>query len=122
MFTENGLSIITVKKADLLGYLKSNRAEHNGFFMKAQEGYKKQFISELENSLMEAKAGRNFRRSVSLDAPIDHTRDYDRIIKMLEMSIKDEVLITEREFQQYVQDDWAWKHDFIATASSYIGK
>ncbi len=120
MFNENGLSIITVQKKELLGFLKNNRAEHNGYFLKAQEGYKKQFIMELENSLAEAKAGRNFRRSVSLDAPIDHTRDYDRIIKMLEMSVKDEVQITEREFSQYVQDDWAWKHDFIATNSSYI--
>lgn len=120
MITENGLSIITVQKSNLLGFLKKNREEHRGLFLKAQEGYQRQFIVELERSLEDAKAGRAFRRTVELDAPIDHTRDYDRIILMLEMSTSDTVSITEREFAQYVQDDWSWKRDFIGTNMKYI--
>lgn len=121
MLMENGLSAITVKKEKLLGYLKNNREEHRGFFLKAQDGYQKLFVSELENMLSEAKAGRSFKRNVELSAPVDHTRDYDRIILMLEMSTKDEIVITETEFAQYVQDDWSWKRDFIASNSRYIG-
>jgi len=122
MFREQqGLSVITVKKEKLLGHLKKNRDEHRGFFLKAQDGYRIQFVKELEVHLEEAKAGRSFKRHVELDAPIDHTRDYDRIIQMLEMSTQDEVQITQLEFTQYVQDDWDWKRDFITTNSKYAG-
>ncbi len=119
MILENGLSIITVKKEDLLVALKKNRSEHRALFLEAQDGFRVAFIHELDKMLAEARANKSYRKIVELEEPHDHTRDYDRIIRMLEMSVKDEIQITETEFSQYVLDDWSWKHQFIETSNTY---
>jgi hypothetical protein len=122
MLDDNGLSVITVKKPDLLEHLRTNREQHRGVFLEALEGFRVQFIKELDSMLADAKAGRDYRRVVNLVEPQDHTRDYDRVIRMLEMSISDQVKISEAEFAQYVLDDWGWKGQFLATSSNYTGK
>jgi hypothetical protein len=116
---ENGLSVITVKKSELLSALKKNQEEHRALFLEAQEGYRKAVIKELDEMLAEARAGKGYRKIVNLIEPQDHTRDYLRIVRMLEMSIKDEIQISEQEFAWYVLDDWAWKSQFIATSTAY---
>lgn len=119
MLDDSGMSVITVKKAELLETIKKNREEHRNIFLEAQKGFREQFISELDKMLADARAGKDFRLHVGLAVPQDHTKDYDRIIRMLEMSIADEVKITEQEFTQYVQDEWGWKRDFIGTSNNY---
>lgn len=116
---QNGLNVIVVKKSDLLGALKKNRDVHRSIFLEAQVGYREAVIKELDSMLADARSGRAYRKVVRLEEPQDHTRDYDRIVKMLEMSIADDVPISETEFAQYVLDDWGWKDQFIGTASSY---
>jgi hypothetical protein len=70
----------------------ANRDSHRHLFLKAQEGYRKLVIEELDRMLADAKAGRPIRRSISLTEPSDHTKDYDRVIAMLEMSVDDTVI------------------------------
>jgi hypothetical protein len=118
----NGMAGVTVKKAELLDALLRNRSEHRALFLEAQNGYREDAIRELDAMLAEARSGKAIRRAVALVEPKDHTRDYDRVIKMLEMCTKDEVFIDESEFAQYVQDDWGWKNDFVGTASNYTNR
>ena len=113
---------VTVKKVELLTELRKNRGAHRGLFEEAQKGYREDVIKELDSMLAEARKGGNIRRKVSLVEPQDHSKDYDRVIRMLEMCTKDEVFINEQEFQQYVQDDWGWKQEFTAQASNYTNR
>jgi hypothetical protein len=113
---------IKVKKEELLTVLKRNRYEHRAIFLEALEGYRKQVIAELEVMLAEAKSGRQIRRAVSLVEPINQTSDYDRIIRILEMETRDEIQLQEREFAQYVMDDWAWKQQFTSMTSTYTNR
>ena len=39
---------------------------------------------------------------------------------MLEWEVGDEVMLTEYEFAQFVQDDWGWKQQFRTTGMEYI--
>lgn len=119
---DNGMAGVTVRTADLLEVLKKNREGHREIFLDAQKGYREDIIKELDQMLADARAGKSLRRSVSLVEPKDHTKDYDRIIRMLEMCTKDEVFISDSEFMQYVQDDWGWKSDFVGTVSNYTGR
>jgi hypothetical protein len=112
-------SQITVKKLELLDKLRANRASHRKVFLKAQEGYRDAVIKELDRMLKDARDNKRLRVDVCLPAPQDHTPDYDRIILMLEMSVVETIVISERQFQQYVMDDWAWKGQFIDSVSSY---
>jgi len=122
MIDEHGNSVITVKKQDLLTALKKNLETHRATFLDALEGYKASVIEELELSLKEAKAGKRYRKIIQFEEPWDHTKEYKRVIAMLEMSISEEVKISEMEFAQYVLDDWGWKEQFATVTSGYAGK
>lgn len=119
MIAENGLSIITVKKDKLLDELKKNRTVHADELQQAVAGYHKAVIDELAKMLGDAREGKEYRKVVNLAEPEDHLKDYDRVIRMLEMSVNDEIQVTETEFSQYVLDEWGWKGRFIATSSAY---
>ncbi len=116
---EFGLSAVTVKKAELLESLRKNREAHRTTFLDAQKGYREAVIKELDQMLADAREGKNIRKSVELPTPYDHTSDYDRVIKMLEMCVHDEIKITDSQFQQFVMDDWKWKQQFADVASGY---
>lgn len=113
-------SRVTVKKDELLAVMRKNRSEHRGQFLAAQKGYRAAVIKELDAMLAQAREeGGQIKRSVSLAEPHDHTKDYDRVIKMLEMCVTEEITVTESQFNQYVLDEWGWKESFIGTNSNY---
>ncbi len=122
MLNDFGDSKITVKKATLLEAIKKNRETHSGTFARAQEGYRVAAIKEIDAMLSEARTGGDIRRSVTIVQPVEHTKDYDRVIRMLEMSIADEVTVTETQFSQYVLDEWGWSREFVNSTSRYTGR
>jgi len=113
------MRIVRLKRKELLEKVKGNRANHRAVFEKALEGYRKAAIKELEKMLDEAKKGLRISREVRLVEPMDQTREYDRVIKMLEMSMDDIIELDERGFSQYVMDDWSWKANFLETTNPY---
>ncbi len=76
-------------------------------------------VAELETMLGDAKAGRRIRRAVKLPEPSDHTRDYERVILMLELAEAERITLSEVEFSQYVLDEWGWREDFLSTSAAY---
>lgn len=119
---ESGMNKIKVNRKSLLEKVKLNRTSHRTTFEEALTGYREQAIKELEASLAEAKAGKRIKRGLALVEPMDMTREYDRVIVMLEMSVEDELEITQQEVMQYVMDDWAWKHQFETVSAMYNNK
>lgn len=103
------MDTVTVKTKSLLYEVTKNRKEHRANFLKAQEGYRKQVIEELDRMLDDARTGKPIRRAIELPEPEDHTKDYDRVIAMLEMSVDTEVILGSMEFDNYVLDNWSWK-------------
>lgn len=116
------MEIVKIKKSVLLETLKENRQAHRTIFEEAQIGYRAEAIRLLDKALQDAKAGRKINTYVRLDAPIDQTKDYDRAIKMIEMSVDENIEISETDFACYILDDWNWKHSFMTTNAFYIGK
>lgn len=111
---------VTVDKDELLAVLRANRENHRVQFLKAQEGFRARAIAELDRSLADARAGNAVRLSVSLPRPEDHTEDYDREIRMLEMHLEPSVVIRAQLFDQIVMDRWGWSAAFNATNSAYL--
>jgi hypothetical protein len=114
-----GLHSLTFNKAELLERMRANRDRHRQVFEEALEGYRAQMVAELETMLGDARAGRRIRRSVQLPEPRDHTRDYDRVILMLELAETERITLSEVEFSQYVLDEWGWRADFLSTSAAY---
>ena len=113
---------VTVSVTELLGVLRQNRDKHRATFLAAQEGFRERAIAELDRSLADARAGNEVRLFVRLPEPEDHTEDYDREIRMLEMHQEPTVRIRAHLFDQIVMDRWGWSAEFAATNSAYLGK
>jgi hypothetical protein len=57
-------------------------------------------------------AGRGIDLNFNLNQPESHMGDYARVLKMLEMDIKPEIMLDEQQFANYVMDEWNWKYNF----------
>lgn len=64
---------------------------------------------------------RNWTDGSRTPAPEDHTREYDRVIRMVEMEVRDEIEIVERDFQSFVMDDCDWSANWASMFGGYGG-
>lgn len=122
MLTPTCMRQIKVNKTKLIKILKDNREEHRGLFLEAQKAFRQVAINALDEQLKAARDGKPFQLQVlvSLQAPQDHTKDYDRCIAMLEMSVEKEVIVSDQEFQNFVQDTWSWSRNWALSNQSYV--
>jgi hypothetical protein len=112
---------VTVRKADLIEKITANREAHRAIFLEAVDGYRGLAEEMLQKHLAEVRSGQMKVVRVVLDAPVDHTRDYDRVLAMLGMSVDDQITLAQSDFAQYVLDDWSWKRQFLTSNSTYSG-
>lgn len=108
-----------VDKKKLMGIIQENRDKHREIFLEAIEGYRAEAVKRLERMIEKLKRGKTIEGYLHLPVPTDHTGDYDRVLKMMELDTREEIGLGEEEFAQYVMDDWSWKREWIATASNY---
>jgi hypothetical protein len=120
MIDDKGQETVTVKKSELLDVLKKNRAEHRDTFERALKGFHAAVVKKLDEALADARAGRKYSHMFALTKPEDQTKDYDRVIKMVEMSVSDTVTLTKEHFACYVMDDWRWKDAFRGSTAMYL--
>jgi ABC-type oligopeptide transport system substrate-binding subunit len=112
---------VMVKREALLEAVQRNREEHHKTFLKAMDGMERKWRDMLEANLAAIRSGSRERRyTLSLSEPRDQTRDYDRLIRALQMDTREEIELTQQEFACYVMDDWQWKETFRATTSQYL--
>jgi hypothetical protein len=109
----------SIKKQDLLEVIKKNRDNHRSIFLKACEGFQKEMLKRLAQKMKVIRAGKLVDSHVGLPIPEDHTSDYNRVLKMIELDTRDTLQLTEMEFTQFVMDDWAWKHQWVTTNANY---
>ena len=116
------MELVNVKRDMLLEKVKENCANHRSIFEDAQEVYRERMIAELDSMLADATAGRKIRRAVSMPEPEDHTRDYERVLSMLAMSVDDVIELSEHDFARYVMDQWEWNASFALTTTAYAAQ
>ena len=114
------MKTVKIKVSELMLKVVENRNNHKNTFEKALKGYRTEVIKELEISLEDARTGRKIKRYISLEEPINQTKDYDRVIEMLKMTTDEIVELTSQEFSQYVLDQWSWSEAVGMTNSRYI--
>jgi len=112
METLRGLQSVRVSKDFLLDKLKTNRDNHRKLFEEALEGWHEAVLEALNEQIERVKADKKYNPSWHLPMPSDHTKEYDRIIEMMEASLDKEFELSSIEFNCYVRDEWGWKTDF----------
>ena len=113
---------VKVHKVELMKKVKANREQHHSNFLKAQEEFRQDAIKALDDALARAKSGGNIKLRFELPFPEEHTNDYDTAIRMLEMSVDDEIELHEHEFRQLVCDEWEWARSFAQNTMTYATK
>ena len=121
MLNDFGDSKVTIKKDDLLNAIRANRNKHASTFEEAHAHYRSAAIVEFATMLDNAKIGKTIQRALTLVEPTQHIDDYDCVIRMLEMSVADEITVTEGQFKNYVLDKWSWTSKFAESTSRYLG-
>jgi len=121
---------VVVGKDELLAKLTENREKHIVEFHKAIDGWRKGAVKELQRAirklkrldLTEVDGTEDYPQlyfEAAQDRPECHTKDYDRAIAMLGMHKEDTIKIATKEFDQFVNDEWAWKQAFTISNSKY---
>ena len=114
---------IKVSKQTLIDKLKENKETHIIEFEKMYDEYQKEVIVELSKLLKVAKKTERFteiKAKIYLAPPTSYVDDYQTAIDMLEFSIDSEIYITQREFEQYVQNKWSWSGTFELSKTMYL--
>jgi hypothetical protein len=110
---------VTIRKPELLQHLSDNRSKHRQVFEAALEGYRKEAIRRLQDRVRKLRDGKIPNLFIGLTEPEDHTKDYDRVIMMVEMHVGDNFILDESSFGSYVMDDWHWKRQFYKSSNTY---
>lgn len=112
---------VTIKKSELIAILTKNRSEHRDIFIEARAKFRAAAITALDAMMDLAKQDKPFKlNSLALmTQPADYTREYDRAIKMLELSVHENITISEEEFRHFVMDQWNWSHNWALSNSGY---
>ena len=111
---------VTIERKKLLGILRENRNTHEDEYKDAYAGYLTTCVERLETLLSEFKAGDREMVNWGERPPHSQVKDYDRVIRMLELSVDDIIELTSEEFANYVQDEWHWKQSWELGNSNYI--
>lgn len=109
------LSETRVEKEKLLGVLRENLAKHRAEYESAMNDYWEALEIYHATQLTHAKA-RNLKGKElpPPQMPTSQAKEYEKVIRQLELSIDDKVVLNDTQFQTYVMDDWFWKPMFAA--------
>ncbi len=118
----NAMRSVKVNKFELLGILASNRETHVTTYEEAVVDYKTAALKIAQDNLELAKTtdlDKISKMKAVPSAPVSYADNYDRAIRMLQLSVDDVIELEEDIFNQLVLDEWNWKHQFTVSASLY---
>lgn len=116
------MKTVKVEKDWLVQIVGTNRDGHRAQFERAFEGYRAECIRVLTENLAAFKAGKRTHLVWQEFPPEDHTKEYDRVLAMLDASVDETIELTSEEFAQYVQDDWSWRERWTASNTKYLDR
>jgi len=129
----------TVKRTELLEIVRKNREQHIADYQEACQGYREaavdaitKRISEISKDLGDilqtlsngtvVRISPHVGLSFNLTVPESHVKDYDQVIRMLELEVDETVKLQSDEFACFVMDDWDWKDAFTQSVGTYSKK
>lgn len=118
----NAMRSVKVEKNELLGIVRDNKKKHVKEFDESVKDYKKAAVKVAKEHVDLAKSGDldQIARIKAMPArPTSYEKDYDRAIRMLELSVESTIELEEDIFNQLVLDEWHWKHQFVASSALY---
>lgn len=115
---------INVHRLTLIDKVTANRDKHVADHKEALVGWREKMLEALATAFSDLSAGQDIEPTKLLGhpKPVSHQDEYERAIRMLSLSVDETVVLEENDFRQLVDDEWAWKHAFLATKAIYGSK
>ena len=118
----NVMRSVKIDKIELLKIVRENKDKHVKEYNESVEDYKAAAIKVAAEHVELAKSG-DLEKIAKIKAmpakPSSYEKEYDRAIRMLELSVESVIELEDDIFNQLVLDEWTWKHQFTASASLY---
>ncbi len=114
------MKTVKVNVAELLIIILKNQQEHNDEYAEMMKEYAetvKDKSAELLKFNLAAK--NNFKKSFNAPEPKNNSKDYERIISMLQMTVDTVIELDTQEYEQYVMNNWHWTREFSASKTVY---
>lgn len=111
---------VNIDKEKLLKAIKENLTTHEADYQQALKDRDEKAKNDLKAALEQFTSGKGHKVTrIEFPMPQNYTAEYQRVIRMIEMS-EDKVLkLSQDEFDRYVLDNWNWKREFAALSASY---
>lgn len=110
---------VEVSVDEALNALHTCRHAHQAIVAEAREGYLKAATKALRERTKEIAAGKVVPLQFYLPVPVDHTKHYDTVIKMLESHKKPTITLDAAQVECILMDKWDWQHVFTTTNAPY---
>lgn len=113
---------VNINKNKLLSILMENKLTHIANYKEAEQDYIDAVLIICTNNLKLAEYGiiKKFGDIKPIPTkPVSYETDYNKAIRMLELSIDNNIALSKYEFSQLVLDEWEWKHDFKMSSMNY---
>ncbi len=110
---------VDVDVTEALAALNTYRHAHQAIVAEAREGYLKAATKALKERTKDITAGKVVSLQFNLPVPVDHTKHYDTVIKMLEVHKKPTITLDAAQVECILMDKWDWQHMFTSTNAPY---
>jgi hypothetical protein len=110
---------VSVNRLETLEAIKKNAENHAKIVAEARAGYLKAAEKALTTRLKELRSGKRLDLGFTLAPPLDQSKVYRTIIKMLEMHQGETVDLDSSQVRAFVMDEWDWKRQFLLSNAAY---
>ena len=113
---------VRIEKYMLLNILRDNKEKHIKDYNESVIDYKNAVLKVAKRNLELAETGdmeSMIKFRVFPQKPTSYEQEYNRSIRMLELSVDDTIELDNTLFNQLVLDEWQWKSSFVSTSTLY---
>lgn len=109
---------ITLSKKDLIAKIKENKENHIKEYNEAIIAYKEEAQKQIDKAIKDLEES-SLKINMYLITPVNISDEYDKVIEMFNWEIKDEIILTQSEFNEYVHDDTQTSKSASLSNTSY---
>ena len=112
---------VKIKSSELLFILENNLSHHKDDIQEAIELRRNEIILYFKQKLevMESDESYSPKESINFPLPKDSSSDYEKAIRMVQLTQDEIIELNEDQFDKLVMDNWEWKQSLVATSAFY---
>jgi hypothetical protein len=119
---KNVMNSVKIDRDQLKTIVLENKQKHVAEYIEAVTDYKTAVLKIAKDNLKLAQTADmdKFKQIKSVPTPPQsYENDYNRAIRMLELSVETVIELEDEIFNQLVLDEWNWKFNFSLSNSTY---